>query len=106
MQAAKKETVFEFPEGGIADFYMTDEQFAELERREQVGHGGITNVHHIADRIAEYGRYGDDTLAHVETGELIVPKALLEKTCIERKHFRASGRVRWRTQRDIRWFRI
>ena len=79
MQAAKKETVFEFPEGGIADFYMTDEQFAELERREQVGHGGIANIHHIADRIAEYGRYGDDTLAHVETGELIVPKALLEK---------------------------
>tara|TARA_R100001440_G_scaffold671_2_gene2076 strand:- start:9620 stop:11830 length:2211 start_codon:yes stop_codon:yes gene_type:complete len=79
MQAAKKETVFEFPEGGIADFYMTDEQFAELERREEVGHGGIANVHHIADRIAEYGRYGDDTLAHVETGELVVPKALLEK---------------------------
>ena len=79
MQAAKKETVFDFPEGGIADFYMTDEQFAELERREEVGHGGIANVHHIADRIAEYGRYGDDTLAHVETGELIVPKALLDK---------------------------
>ena len=79
MQAAKKETVFEFPEGGIADFYMTDEQFAELERREEVGHGGIANVHHIADRIAEYGRYGDDTLAHVETGEHIVPKALLDK---------------------------
>ena len=37
MQAAKKETVFEFPDGGIADFYMTDEQFAELERREEVG---------------------------------------------------------------------
>ena len=79
MQAAKKETVFEFPEGGIADFYMTDEQFAELERRETVGHGGIANVHNIADRIAEYGRYGDDTLAHVETGELVVPKALLDK---------------------------
>ena len=77
--SSKKETVFEFPEGGIADFYMTDEQFAELERREEVGHGGIANVHHIADRIAEYGRYGDDTLAHVETGELIVPKVLLEK---------------------------
>jgi|TARA_R100001129_G_scaffold100093_1_gene68454 hypothetical protein len=79
MQAAKKETVFEFPDGGIADFYMTDEQFAELERRETVGHGGIANVHNIADRIAEYGRYGDDTLAHVETGELVVPKALLDK---------------------------
>jgi len=79
MQTAKKETVFEFPDGGIADFYMTDEQFAELERREEVGHGGIANVHNIADRIAEYGRYGDDTLAHVETGELVVPKALLDK---------------------------
>ena len=28
--------------------------------------------------MANYGRYGDDTVAHVETGELIVPRALIE----------------------------
>ena len=28
--------------------------------------------------MANFGRYGDDTVAHVETGELIVPRALIE----------------------------
>ena len=29
--------------------------------------------------MASYGRYGDDKLVHAETGELVVPKALIEK---------------------------
>ena len=28
--------------------------------------------------MASYGRHGDDTVAHVETGELVIPKALIE----------------------------
>ena len=32
----------------------------------------------IASKMASYGRYGDDKLVHAETGELIVPKALIE----------------------------
>ena len=78
--SSKKRTVFEFPEGGIADFYMTDEQFAELERREEVGHGGIANVHHIADRIAEYALSGDDTLATLKRANLLFRKLCLKKT--------------------------
>ena len=80
-QAARKAEVFEFPSGGIADFYMEDDEIAALEReeaKEQFGNNGIANFSDVATRMASYGRYGDDTVAHVETGELVIPKALIE----------------------------
>lgn len=78
-QAAEK--VLEFPSGGIADFYMEDHEIEALEREEaaeEFGSAGIATFKPIAHRMASYGRYGDDTVAHVETGELIVPKALID----------------------------
>lgn len=72
---------FEFPSGGIADFYMEDHEIEALEQEEaeqEFGSAGIATFNPIAQRMASYGRYGDDTVAHVETGELIVPKALIE----------------------------
>ncbi len=78
-QAAEK--VLEFPSGGIADFYMEDHEIEALEREEaaeEFGSSGIATFEPIAHRMASYGRYGDDTVAHVETGELIVPKALID----------------------------
>ena len=80
-KAALKEE-FEFPVGGIGDFYMEDDELAALEAeeaREQFGSAGIANFQEVASRMASYGRYGDDTVAHVETGELIVPKALIDQ---------------------------
>ena len=77
-QAAEK--IIEFPAGGIANFYMEDDEIAALEReeaKEQFGSKGIANFSDVATRMASYGRYGDDTLAHVETGELIIPKDLI-----------------------------
>ena len=77
-QAAEK--IIEFPAGGIANFYMEDDEIAALEREEakkQFGNKGIANFSAVAERMASYGRYGDDTLAHVETGELIIPKDLI-----------------------------
>ena len=77
-QAAEK--IIEFPAGGIATFYMEDDDIAALEREEakkQFGNKGIANFSAVAKRMASYGRYGDDTLAHVETGELIIPKDLI-----------------------------
>ncbi len=77
--AVKEE--FVFPRGGIADFYMEEAEIAALEREEaeeEFGSAGIATFQPIAHRMASYGRYGDDTVAHVETGELIVPKALIE----------------------------
>ncbi len=81
-QAARKAEVFEFPSGGIADFYMEDDEIAALEReeaKEQFGNKGIANFSGVATRMASYGRYGDDTVAHVETGELVIPKALIDE---------------------------
>lgn len=78
--AALKEE-FSFPSGGIADFYMEDHEIEALEREEaeqEFGSAGIATFNPVAQRMASYGRYGDDTVAHVETGELIVPKALIE----------------------------
>ena len=79
-QAAEK--IIEFPAGGIANFYMEDDEIAALEReeaKEQFGSKGIANFSDVATRMASYGRYGDDTVAHVETGELVIPKALIDE---------------------------
>ena len=78
---AKAAEVLEFPSGGIADFYMEDHEIEALEREEaaqEFGSSGIATFEPVAHRMASYGRYGDDTVAHVETGELIVPKALID----------------------------
>ncbi len=72
---------FVFPEGGIGDFYMEDDEIealGRLEAEEEFGSSGIANFSEVAERMASYGRHGDDTVAHVETGELIIPKALIE----------------------------
>jgi hypothetical protein len=77
--AVKEE--FIIPAGGIADFYMEDSEIAALEKEEgqkAYGEKGIANFEQVASRMASYGRYGDDRVAHVETGELIVPKALID----------------------------
>ena len=79
---AQAAEVLEFPAGGIADFYMEDHEIEALEREEaaqEFGSTGIATFEPIATRMASYGRYGDDTVAHVETGELIVPKALIDE---------------------------
>ena len=69
------------PAGGIADFVMSDAEIAALEAEEtekQFGTGGIARFEPIAKRMASYGRYGDDQVVHAETGELLVPRALIE----------------------------
>ena len=78
-QAAFQEELI--PAGGIADFVMSDAEIAALESEEaeqQFGTAGIARFEPIAKRMASYGRYGDDQVAHVETGELLVPRALIE----------------------------
>jgi hypothetical protein len=72
----------EVPSGGIADFIMTSEEIKQieaLEAREQFGDSGIANFEEVASRMSSYGRFGDDTVAHLQKGEIIVPKALIEQ---------------------------
>jgi hypothetical protein len=61
------------PDGGIASFVSDD----EIEDVEDFGSEGIAQFPALAQRMAAMGRGGDDTLAHVQTGELIIPAALL-----------------------------
>ena len=54
-QAARRAEVFEFPSGGIADFYMEDHEIEALEReeaKEQFGNKGIANFSDVATRMA------------------------------------------------------
>ena len=79
--AQTAEKVIEFPAGGIADFYMEDDEIASLEREEArraFGDNGIANFSDVANRMASYGRGGDDTLAHVATGEIVIPLPLID----------------------------
>ena len=79
--AAQQQERLEVPAGGIADFAKTDEEIAELEAleaQEDFGDAGIANFSEVAGRMAGYGRFGDDSVAHVKTGEIIVPKELID----------------------------
>ena len=71
----------EVPAGGIGEFVKTDEEIEALEREEanlEFGEEGIAYFNEIAGKMAGYGRFGDDSIAHIETGEIVVPKALIE----------------------------
>ena len=69
------------PEGGVADFLMSDEDLNELERQEaerSFGNSGIAEFGDVAQQMAALGRYGDDSLVHAQTGEIVVPREVLE----------------------------
>ena len=80
-EAAEKLDRLEVPAGGIGEFVKTDEEIEALERQEagrEFGKDGIAYFNDVAGKMAGYGRFGDDSIAHIETGEIVVPKALIE----------------------------
>jgi hypothetical protein len=68
-----EDTRLSVPDGGIASFVSADYD----DDVEDFGSEGIAQFPALAQRMAAMGRGGDDTLAHVQTGELIIPAALL-----------------------------
>jgi hypothetical protein len=73
------------PSGGIASFRMSDEDLANLDREqdeqlaeEVYGSEGISRFTEIASDMAGLGRYGDDVIVHAQTGELVIPKSVLD----------------------------
>jgi len=83
-EAALKMEEMEVPSGGIADFVMSDEDADAVYGpneggAEEYGEEGLGQFTAVANRMAEMGRGGDDLVAHVQTGELVIPKALLDK---------------------------
>ena len=80
---AEQLEIEEVPSGGIGDFVMSEKAFQALERQnaeQEYGNEGIARFESTAGRIAAYGRFGDDQVAHVETGELIVPRRLIDQS--------------------------
>jgi len=70
------------PDGGIADFIISDEDYDELARQEASKtygeSGGIAEFQEQAARMAQYGRGGDQFVAHLAPGEIVVPAPLIE----------------------------
>ena len=73
-QTAEME-MLEIPGGGIGtfvdeDLYGSDEPDFPV--------SGIGQYTEISDEIAGHGRFGDNVVAHLERGELVIPKELLD----------------------------
>ena len=73
------------PDGGVASFMMSDEDIANLEREEDqqlaeevYGGEGISQFTDMAAQMASLGRFGDDVIVHAQTGELVIPKKILD----------------------------
>jgi hypothetical protein len=69
------------PEGGIGGFAMSEADFAILEAEEakkEFGEEGLAQFTAVAKKMAGHGRFGDDSVAHLQTGEMVVPLTLLE----------------------------
>ena len=82
-QSAQKQDMLSVPSGGIADFYMSDEDIAVIEQEEAqkaFGSEGVAAFGDVAKKMASYGRFGDDRIVHVESGEIVVPRALIEQS--------------------------
>jgi hypothetical protein len=72
------------PNGGIADFVMSDEDIEAVygpddDGAEEYGTEGLGQFTDVANQMAAKGRYGDDLVAHVESGELVIPKDFLDR---------------------------
>jgi len=72
------------PNGGIADFVMSDEDIDTVygpddDGAEEYGTEGLGQFTDVANQMAAKGRYGDDLVAHVESGELVIPKDFLDR---------------------------
>ena len=82
-QSSQKQDMLSVPSGGIADFYMSDEDIAVIEQEEAqkaFGSVGVAAFGDVAKKMASYGRFGDDRIVHVESGEIVVPRALIEQS--------------------------
>ena len=63
---------------GLGSFAL-GEADAESYLAEEVDSGGIADLGAIRERMAKAGRFDDDHVGHLATGELVVPAPLLEK---------------------------
>jgi hypothetical protein len=80
-KTAMMQEEIEVPDGGIAELVMDDQTADEVygADEEEVPSGGIAQFESVADQMAAMGREGDNMLAHLESGELVIPRRFLEE---------------------------
>ncbi len=64
----------EIPDGGIADF-LTAKTGSWAD--DEVPSSGIAKVKHVAEQLAEYGRFDDEYMVHAAPNETVVPLPVL-----------------------------
>ena len=71
----------EVPDGGIAELVMDDQTADEVygADEDEVPSGGIAQFESVAEQMAAMGREGDNMLAHLESGELVIPRKFLDE---------------------------
>ena len=72
------------PDGGIGDLIMDDDEIEAVygeddDGTEEYGDEGIAQFPALTKKMAAMGREGDDVVAHLQTGELVIPLALIEQ---------------------------
>ena len=72
------------PDGGIGDLVMEDDEIEAAygdddDGVEEFGDEGIAQFPALTKKMAAMGREGDDVIAHLQTGELVIPAQLLEE---------------------------
>ena len=83
-EAAEKIDELTVPDGGIGNLIMDDDEIEAVygdddDGTEEYGDEGIAQFPALTKKMAAMGREGDDVLAHLQTGELIIPAQLLEE---------------------------
>tara|TARA_R110000796_G_scaffold22846_10_gene65836 strand:- start:4400 stop:6310 length:1911 start_codon:yes stop_codon:yes gene_type:complete len=69
------------PQGGIGGFAMSEEDLSVLEAEEakkEFGEKGLAQFTAVAKKMSGHGRFGDDSVAHIQTGEMVIPITLLK----------------------------
>ena len=83
-QATQKLDDMTVPDGGIGNFIMEDAEIEEAygpddNGTEEYGDEGIAQFPALTKKMAAMGREGDDVIGHLQTGELVIPLALIEQ---------------------------
>lgn len=80
-EAAMNEEQLSVPDGGIAALVMEDQTADDLydDKDDAAPEGGIGQFKSVAEQMAAMGREGDNMIAHLEAGELVIPRKFLDE---------------------------
>jgi hypothetical protein len=77
--AKKDDAALSVPDGGIGAFILDDDEIEQVYGDDEgYGSEGIAQFPALTKKMAAMGREGDDVIAHLQSGELVIPAAFLD----------------------------